>query len=147
MGQEVKAEVPPGPDNPLGEYWLGLDRLACGIHGTNAPASVYHFRTHGCIRVHPDDIAALFPLVPVGTPVEIIYEPVLMARTAERAVFLEVHPDVYRRGREPRGAVEAVAAAAGLGPALDWERIDQVIRDRDGVAREVTRRPAPGRPD
>ena len=84
--QEVKTLVPPGPDNPLGQYWLGLSRFDCGIHGTNAPTSVYQFRTHGCIRLHPEDIAELYPQVAVGTMVEIIYEPVLMARTAEGTI-------------------------------------------------------------
>jgi L,D-transpeptidase ErfK/SrfK len=140
-GQEVKTEVPPGPDNPLGEYWLGLDRFDCGIHGTNAPASVYQFRTHGCIRAQPEAIAALFPHVAVGTPVEIIYEPVLVARTADGAIFLEVHPDVYRMGTDPRRVVEAAAAAPGVGARLDGKRAEQVIREREGLAREVTRPP------
>ncbi len=138
MGHEVKTEVPPGPDNPLGALWLGLDRYECGIHGTNAPASVYHFQTHGCIRLHPEDIAALFPRVPQGTRVDIIYEPVLIARTAEGMIFLEVHPDIYRMGKDPHRVLEA----AGIGPEIDWQRVDQVIGEREGLARDVSR-PAP----
>ena len=52
--------MPPGPDNPLGKHWLGLSIHGYGIHGTIAPSSIYQFRTHGCIRLHPDDIAELF---------------------------------------------------------------------------------------
>ena len=70
-GEPVRTEVAPGPDNPLGKYWMGLTGSACGVHGTIAPASIYGFRTHGCIRLHPDDIADLFPRVVVGTPVRI----------------------------------------------------------------------------
>lgn len=143
-GQEVKTEVPPGPDNPLGEYWLGLDRFDCGLHGTNAPASVYQFRTHGCVRVQPEAMQELYPEVAVGTTVEIIYELVLLARTPDGAILLEVHPDVYRMGVDPRRVLEAAAAAAGLGPGVDWERAEQVIRERDGAVREVTGRPRPG---
>jgi hypothetical protein len=82
-------------------------------------------------------------MVAVGTPVEIIYEPVLVARTAEGTIFLEVHPDVYRQGRDPSRLVQAVVAASGLESGVSRERIEQVIQERDGVAREVTQRSAP----
>ena len=49
-GHAVLTRVAPGPDNPLGAFWIGLDRPGFGIHGTNAPASIYRFQTHGCIR-------------------------------------------------------------------------------------------------
>jgi len=60
-GHELPPHVPPGPDNPLGAFWLGLDAGGVGIHGTNAPTSIYRFATHGCIRLHPDDIAWVVP--------------------------------------------------------------------------------------
>jgi L,D-transpeptidase ErfK/SrfK len=62
-GKAVITEVPPGPSNPLGRYWLGLSLSGIGIHGTIAPASIYRFQSHGCIRLHPDDIEALFTQV------------------------------------------------------------------------------------
>ena len=65
-GRSLPARVPPGPNNPLGAYWLGLSAGRVGIHGTNAPRSIYQVITHGCIRLHPDDIAALFGHVRVG---------------------------------------------------------------------------------
>ena len=55
-GKDVLTRVPPGPDNPLGRHWIGLSIGGIGIHGTIAPSSVYHFRSHGCIRLHPDDV-------------------------------------------------------------------------------------------
>ncbi len=62
-GDPLPASVPPGPDNPLGAYAM---RLAAGngtylIHGTNNPIAVGLAVTHGCIRMYPDDVAALFP--------------------------------------------------------------------------------------
>ena len=95
-GKKVVTHVPPGPDNPLGKYWLGLSEPNFGIHGTIAPQSIFRFETHGCIRLHPDDIADLWPRVPVGTPGEVIYEPVLV-RVVDGHVLLESHADVYRR--------------------------------------------------
>jgi L,D-transpeptidase ErfK/SrfK len=70
--------------------------------------------------------------------VEIIYEPVLLARTAD-AVFLEVHPDVYRRGIDPLAAARTLAAADDLLDAIDWSIAEDVIRKHDGIARDITR--------
>jgi L,D-transpeptidase ErfK/SrfK len=55
-GQVVRQEVPPGPDNPLGEFWIRISP-SCGIHGTNFPASVYGVSTHGCLRLQAKAIA------------------------------------------------------------------------------------------
>lgn len=140
-GQTVKTRVPPGPDNPLGQYWLGLSLAGYGIHGTIAPASIYQFRSHGCIRLHPDDIADLFGRVSIGTPGRIIYTPVLLARLTNDQIYLEVHRDVYKRGGDPLTSVQRIAGSEGIGPLLDWPRVEEVIRLRDGVAREVSRRP------
>lgn len=137
-GQVVKASVPPGPDNPLGNTWLGLSIPALGIHGTNAPPSVYHFQSHGCIRLHLDDILALFPQVPLGTPGRIIYSPLLMAESAGQ-VFLEVHPDIYRRGDVSMAALESLAQQQLLTERIDWTRAADVLERQDGIARDVTR--------
>ncbi len=59
-GRSHPARVPPGPANPLGAFWLGLSQGGIGLHGTNVPSSIYSFASHGCIRLHPDDIAWLF---------------------------------------------------------------------------------------
>jgi L,D-transpeptidase ErfK/SrfK len=142
-GKPVRTEVPPGPDNPLGGYWLGLSGIACGIHGTIAPSSVYRFRSHGCIRLHPDDVAALFAQAELGEPVELVYRPLLLAATPEGRVLLEVHPDVYRRAEPPGEALCARAAEAGLEAQLDWARAAEVIAAAEGLARDVTAR-APG---
>jgi L,D-transpeptidase ErfK/SrfK len=79
-GKEVKTCVPPGPDNPLGKHWLGLSITGYGIHGTIAPASIYQFQTHGCIRLHPDDVAELFPAVERGTGITAVPPPLARAQ-------------------------------------------------------------------
>src|SRR4030095_10115032 len=55
-GKPVLSHVPPSAKNPLGEYWIGTSLSGIGIHGTNAPSSIYKLATHGCIRLHPDYI-------------------------------------------------------------------------------------------
>jgi len=66
--------VPPGKSNPLGPRWLGLSKKGYGIHGTNAPASIGHDASHGCIRLRNSDIEELFEMVAVGEQVDLIGE-------------------------------------------------------------------------
>jgi hypothetical protein len=62
--------IPPGPNDPLVARWLGLGN-GIGIHGTNEPFSIGSAASHGCIRMLPADVIALYPRVPLGTPVYI----------------------------------------------------------------------------
>jgi lipoprotein-anchoring transpeptidase ErfK/SrfK len=64
--------VPPGPSNPLGTRWMGLDAAGVGIHGTDAPTSIGYSASHGCIRMQVPDAEWLFEHVRVGTPVVIL---------------------------------------------------------------------------
>ncbi len=63
--------VGPGTENPLGPRWLGLNLKGFGIHGTNAPRSIGHAASHGCIRLRNRDIVDLFERVEVGDVVEL----------------------------------------------------------------------------
>ena len=64
--------VPPGPSNPLGTRWMGLNAPGVGIHGTDAPTSIGYSASHGCVRMHVPDAEWLFEHVRVGTPVVIL---------------------------------------------------------------------------
>ena len=143
-GQVVRLEVPPGPDNPLGAHWLGLSLWGYGIHGTIAPSSVYQFRSHGCIRLHPDDIAELFERTRVGHTGQLVYQPVLLAVTEDGRILLEVHPDIYNKSVDPASIVRDMAEAHGLSRAIDWPRANEVIATQDGLARDVSRLPRNG---
>ncbi|MEM6817877.1 MAG: L,D-transpeptidase family protein [Pseudomonadota bacterium] len=89
-GDPLPAVVPPGPDNPLGEYAMRLGLPGYLIHGTNRPAGVGMRVTHGCIRMFPEDIEQLFAMVPVDTPVQIVNQPVKMGWDGDRLI-LEAH--------------------------------------------------------
>lgn len=67
--------IPAGSDNPLGTRWIGLSTKGYGIHGTNVESSVGKAASHGCIRMHRNDIEELFAQVEVGDEVEIRAEP------------------------------------------------------------------------
>jgi len=73
-GDPLPPFIPPGPDNPLGEYAmrLGITGGAYMIHGTNRPAGVGMQVTHGCIRMYPEDIEAFFKMIPVDTKVNLV---------------------------------------------------------------------------
>src|SRR5690606_172459 len=109
-GDPLPAAVPPGPKNPLGAYKMRL-AIPGGsylIHGTNNPLAVGMAITHGCIRMYPEDIEHLFPLVPVGTKVTLLNEPVKVA-FVEGELLLEVHPPVDSEGQSVEPDVEMLA--------------------------------------
>jgi L,D-transpeptidase ErfK/SrfK len=138
-GKVVRTSVPPGPDNPLGRYWIGLNRDEIGIHATTSPNSIYRLRSHGCIRLNPEDAAELFPFVTVGMPVRIIYEPVLLARSNDGRIFLEVNPDRYRIVANNLEQLYALASSHHLSNSINWQRVREVIQGEHGIARDVTR--------
>jgi len=136
-GQLVKTQVPPGPDNPLGKHWLGLSIPAIGIHGTIAPSSIYHFQSHGCIRLHPDDIEALFEHVVLGEEGSIIYTPVLLVESDGR-IFLEVHRDIYHAADVSLAAVKKLAEEMMLTDRVNWDSAAEIVERHEGLARDVT---------
>ena len=63
--------IPSGKDNPVGTRWVGLSQKGYGIHGTNAPRSIGHAASHGCIRLRNRDMEKLFAMLRVGDVVQI----------------------------------------------------------------------------
>jgi len=142
-GDPLPPFVPPGPDNPLGAFAM---RLAAGngtylIHGTNNPIAVGLAVTHGCIRMYPDDVAALFPMIPVGTPVRLINEPVKVA-WVDGELLLEAHPPVDAEGQsfEPNVDQFSQLLQAAVGDstvAIHWDYAREVLQKADGVLATV----------
>ncbi len=122
------------PDNPLGKYRIELDRTLYRIHGTNFPWGIGKLVSHGCVQLYPEDIARLFPLVPVGTRVEFAYQPVKVGRRAGKT-WVEAHPDIYKRGRSPKGW--AVAALRQQGLSADPAHLQQALDGGRGEPRAV----------
>jgi L,D-transpeptidase ErfK/SrfK len=142
-GDPLPASVAPGPDNPLGQYAM---RLAAGngtylIHGTNNPIAVGMAVTHGCIRMYPDDVAALFPMIPVGTPVRLINEPVKVA-WVDGELLLEAHAPVDAQGQTFEPDLEQFsqllrAAVGDTTVAIHWDYAREVLQRADGVIATV----------
>ena len=90
LGKSLPRVFPPGPNNPLGEFALNLDRPGYLIHGTNKPYGIGMRVTHGCVRLYPEDIRHFYQRAPVGTRVKIIHQPVKLGWYAGQ-LYLEVH--------------------------------------------------------
>jgi len=138
-GDPLATVVPAGPDNPLGDFAM---RLAVGrgrymIHGTNNPMAVGMAITHGCIRMYPEDVAALFPIVPPGTKVWLINAPVKVAYV-DGELLLEAHPPVDSGGRtvDPNLEVLARLLDQALGEntaAIHWDFARETLQAANGV--------------
>ena len=112
--------VPPGPDNPLGLHAMRLGLPGYLIHGTNRPSGVGMRVTHGCVRMFPEDIEALYKTVPVGTTVNIVNQPVKLGWSADGTLYLESHPAL------PESNVDGETVEA---EAVTAEAVEQPIHE------------------
>ncbi|MDJ0970296.1 MAG: L,D-transpeptidase family protein [Kiloniellales bacterium] len=146
---DLPAAVPPGPWNPLGEHALDLGWESLVIHGTNQPLGIGRRVSHGCLRLYPADIAALFDAVEVGTRVRIVDQPVKLGWSGGE-LYLEVHPtqtqadELEATGRltpEPVFGLNAklLRTAGEAAARLDWQAIEVTARERRGIPIRVTR--------
>ena len=62
-------DIKPGPNNPVGLYWIGLSAEGYGLHGTPNPSKVSKTESHGCVRLTNWDAVLLGTSVKKGTPV------------------------------------------------------------------------------
>lgn len=127
--------VPAGPDNPLGDRWIGLSSAGLGMHSTNNPSSIGTATSHGCMRMYPEVARTVFDLVEVGWPVRIEYK---LARVAldSSGIYVSSFPDPYSRGgrkEQLRQAFESLDLS-GFSSLVD---LDDTARKADGVAHRV----------
>lgn len=117
---EGRPSMPPGPDNPLGTRWMGLDRNGYGIHGTIWPWSIGSAASSGCIRMRNEVVEQLFDMVAVGTPVRLVYVRTLTSgATAPGNAWVRVFTDIYlrdgsRMDNVPRDDVRARMEGSGM---------------------------------
>jgi L,D-transpeptidase ErfK/SrfK len=133
-GDDLPAVVPPGPENPLGEYALYLSKSGYLIHGTNKPASIGLTATNGCLRLYPENVKTLFDDTPVKTPVLIVNQPYLIGQR-NGVLYLEAH-----RPPEESAALESEKLYKKLktiekkaARALDWNKVKVVQSEARGI--------------
>jgi L,D-transpeptidase ErfK/SrfK len=147
-GRPLPKAVPPGPDNPLGDYAMRLEIPggAYLIHSTNRPAGVGMQVTHGCIRMYPEDIEVLFNAVPVKTPVRIVHQPYKMG-WKDDDLFVEVHSPLAGQDLDPltlTGVTRLLVAATQdlESIAIDWAKAEQSFLHPTGVPQSLMLRPS-----
>ena len=128
--------MPPGPDNPLGEFALRLSLPGYLIHGTNQPYGVGIRVSHGCVRLYPEDIARLFPMVPEGTRVTIVNQP-YVAGWRNGQLYLEAHAplveDAKRWGKSLKPMEQALSTKAAGPAAINWDKARAVAHEARGI--------------
>lgn len=137
-GKEVEESVPPGPKNPLGKFAIETSLPGVLIHSTIWPGSVYRYMSHGCIRVLPEQMEQLYPMVDIKTKGEIIYEPVKLAVTDDGRVYLEVRTDVYKKHASVKEYVKKTIESRGVSDKIDWQKVDKLIKNETGIAEDIT---------
>ncbi len=141
--------VGPGPANPLGTRALYLGWPTYLIHGTNKPYGVGRRVSHGCIRMYPEQVEALYEKVDIGTPVTVLSQSI-KAGWQDGELYLEAHPDfdqleeleaTYRMTLKPPppGAKEYVERKAGGEAArVNWQLVEAELVARRGYPVRVT---------
>ncbi len=132
--------VPPGPDNPLGDYKMGLALAGYLIHGTNVPEGIGMRVTHGCIRLHPVGIEKLFKSVEVNTPVTIVNQPYKVG-WRDNKLYVETHSEIEEQEKaSSRNLTEFVQLVVAQTKEKQqhnykilWERGYQEAREKNGV--------------
>ena len=130
--------MPPGDENPLGDYKLTLSWGDYGIHGTAMPLGVGRLVSHGCTRMYPEHIKKLFPMVPMGASVEYIYEPAKIGFRQGR-IYLSVHEDVYFKIRSMILHVLTMLEQRSLADQVNMRKVMQAVEEQNGLPVDITR--------
>ena len=133
-GDPLPATIPPGPENPLGEFALYLSKSGYLMHGTNKPASIGLKATNGCLRLYPENVKMLYDATPVNTPVVIVNQPYLIGQR-NGVLYMEAHMPL-----EDSGSIELEKIYAKLkniekksARTLDWKKVKEVQADARGI--------------
>lgn len=147
-GDPLPSQVPPGPDNPLGEHMMTLGWPSYLIHGTNKPYGVGMRSSHGCMRFYPEDIARLYELIPVGTKVTVVNQPFVFGWQSG-TMYVQAFPIMEDDEREhPKGADALLNAAISdnmwqkvkqHGAKIDLELVNALVAQPRGIAVPVSR--------
>lgn len=136
--------VPPGPDNPLGRYAMRLSVPGYLIHSTNKPFGIGMQVTHGCVRMYPNDIEALFQMVSVNTPVHIVNQPIKIGWLMN-TLYIEVSPALEDI---PMSYDESLTLALDLidkirpstSPRINGQSLRTALEERTGIPTAITYR-------
>jgi L,D-transpeptidase ErfK/SrfK len=129
--------VPPGPENPLGSHAMRLSLPGVLIHGTNKPWGVGRRVSHGCIRIYPEDIEALFPSVKKGHKVTILRQPVKAGLSGGK-IYLEVHGEDANSDPELLSNAMLLLTKKKLLGRVNTDKLYSAIREKKGMPVDIS---------
>ena len=135
---ELPKLIPPGPDNPLGSHAMRLSIGDVLIHGTNRPWGVGRRFSHGCIRLYPEDIPKLFELVPIGTKVTIVRQPVKIGKRDSK-VFIEVNRYEDEKNLNYFDKAVELLEKKNLFKAISTEKLYKALREKKGIPVDISK--------
>jgi L,D-transpeptidase ErfK/SrfK len=150
MGDPLPEVVPPGPHNPLGAYALYLNLPGdYRIHGTDIDKifGIGMQITHGCVRMYPEDIEALYKNAPNGTSVYIVKQPIKVG-WLDNTLYIEAHPDLegeeMSQDQRYSIALDLIRKATKEEmPDFDQKALNQALHDLDGEPMAIYERLPP----
>ncbi len=103
--------------------------------------------THGCVRMYPEDIAKLYQVTPVGTPVYIVKQPIKVG-WLDNELYIEAHPDLEGEdmgiNRRYSIALDLIQKANnGELPDFDQRALNDVLAKLDGNPHPIYERLPP----
>jgi L,D-transpeptidase ErfK/SrfK len=143
QGDPLPKMVPPGPDNPLGDFAMRLGLPSYLIHGTNKPYGVGMRVSSGCIRLYPEHIQALFQQVTLGTPVRIVNQPYKIG-LQDDIIYLEAKPfleeDAHLFDGNLTSVVKMLVSISNERKYdVNWDLAKQIIDEQAGIPVEIGR--------
>ena len=137
-GEYLSPVVPPGSQNPLGKLAMRID-IPGGyfIHGTNKPDGVGMQVSHGCIRLFPEDIKQIFPLIKINTPVMIVDQPFKIGILGDE-ILLEIHEtlstdDVRNNFNYIKSMVKDFLSINGVQSTVNWTSVKAIFEEKTGI--------------
>lgn len=136
--------VPPGVANPLGTHALYLGWPTFLIHGSNKPWGIGRRVSSGCMRMYPENVVDFFAMVPVGTRVAVVDQPILVG-WLDDGLYLEANPTQTQSIDIENGIDitptpltdkmrEMIVEAAGVAAhRVNWSAVEKTIRERRGM--------------
>jgi L,D-transpeptidase ErfK/SrfK len=130
--------IPGGdPENPLGRYRIELTLPSYAIHGTNKMGGIGMQVSHGCVRMYPEDIAAFFPVVQIGSAGRFVYQPIKLGVRRGR-VMVEVHEDIYGVAPWPWLLAQELIDEMGLERYVDTRKLEAAVEASSGIPTDVS---------
>ena len=128
---DSKKVIESGSENPLGYRWMSFHGNY-GIHGTNNESSIGNYVSNGCIRMRERDVEELYEMIPIGTPVEITYNRVVVEKAADDTIVYYIYPDSYNMQPITVEMVNDWLKGFGVNTFENDESIAEKIRLSDG---------------